>query len=106
MEIDGKEITGMYLGDQEISNAYAGDKEVFSKAPAGPLYAAYKFSGIWAYAKYPLDGSNMVYMTSSGSQASSSSQLTNSASGATITEEKIVHAGWTYWRDTAGDLYS
>lgn len=111
MEIDGKEITGMYLGDQEISNAYVGDKEII-KGP--PLYAAYCFlngsTEQWAYAKYPLDGGRIVYYRGKNMvKASSSSQLTNVTTASRVSKE-LVYIGepysYPYTRDRSADLYT
>ena len=107
MKIDGKEITGMYLGAQEISNAYVGEKEVFSKAPAGPLYAAYNLNAWWLYAKYPIDGSLIGYRKNSNlEKASSSSELTASFTAESITEEQLVSGWFTLIRDRTADLYT
>ena len=114
MFLDGQEIAGVYLGDTEISGAYVGDKEVFSKAPAGPLYAAYHVAGasdeqLWFYAKYPLDGSLLVYYSGAyENKVSSSSQLTSTFSALSITEELITFNSIfpSAYRDRSADLYT
>lgn len=125
MEIDGYEITGMYLGDQEISNAYVGDKEVFSKTPAEPLYACYygvdMGNPAWVYAKTPLGSDYNAYIKTGSFMGETKAESSSDLGGSFLLKFKAFENqdkaivtldfggapnDFTQYRDRSADLYT